>query len=126
MSRLLRSLVVSLAVLAPTALVAQQSPATIAPGMPRDSVVARFGTPSSERTRGDFTYLYFASGRERQVGMSDLVILERGKVVDAVLRSPQRAYSGTSSSPRAIPPAEAARRKQAPPPTAAHTLSSAS
>ena len=41
--------------------------------------------------------------------MNDIVTLDGGKVVDAVFRSPSRRYSGTSSSPRAIPAAEASK-----------------
>ncbi|MBA4070500.1 MAG: hypothetical protein C0497_01495 [Gemmatimonas sp.] len=83
----------------------------IDPGMPKDQVVARLGTPAIERTTGDATFLYFTNGCERRCGMNDLVVLEKGVVVDAVFRSTKRRYSGTSSSPRMIPPAEAIKAK---------------
>jgi hypothetical protein len=76
-------------------------------GMTKAQVIEKFGKPSGERTRGAYTYLFFANGREKQVGMSDLVILREDKVVDAVLRSPARTYSGASSSPRALSASEA-------------------
>jgi hypothetical protein len=81
--------------------------ASIDSGMTKAQVVERFGKPASERTRGDFTYLFFSNGRERQVGMADIVILQADKVVDAVLRSPRRSYTGNSSSPRALNAKEA-------------------
>lgn len=80
------------------------------PGMTKAQVVALFGKPASDRTRGEFTYLLFANGMEQQVGMSDLVVLQGDKVVDAVLRAPNRSYSGTSTSPRAISAEEAAKK----------------
>jgi hypothetical protein len=39
--------------------------------------------------------------------MNDIVVLDSGKVVDAVFRSSTHHYSGTSSSPRMISAAEA-------------------
>lgn len=103
--------------LATAPLAAQARPATpaaIDPGMPRDSVVARFGPPAGEHARGAFTYLFYGNGRERRVGTADVVILEEGRgVIDAILRHPDRRYSGRSSSPQALPAAEAARRSAA-------------
>jgi outer membrane protein assembly factor BamE (lipoprotein component of BamABCDE complex) len=90
----------ALAVLSTPAM-AQAAPASIDPGMSKAQVIERFGKPASERSRGEYTYLFFANGMEKQVGMSDIVILQSDKVVDAVLRSPKHAYTGTSSSPRA-------------------------
>ena len=46
--------------------------------------------------------MYYPNGQEKKVGMSDMVALEDGKVVDAVFRSPLRKYSGQSSSPRPV------------------------
>jgi hypothetical protein len=45
--------------------------------------------------------------------MDDLVLLENDAVVDAIFRSPERAYSGKSSSPRAIPAEVAVRGRPA-------------
>jgi outer membrane protein assembly factor BamE (lipoprotein component of BamABCDE complex) len=81
--------------------------ATIDPGMSRAQVVAKLGRPSSEHTAGNVTYLYYANGQEKKYGMSDLVTIENGKVVDAIFRSAARRYSGKSSSPQPVP-AEAA------------------
>jgi hypothetical protein len=41
--------------------------------------------------------------------MNDLVVLDSGKVVDAIFRATGRKYSGTSSSPRMIGEVEAKR-----------------
>jgi outer membrane protein assembly factor BamE (lipoprotein component of BamABCDE complex) len=90
---------------------AQAAPATVDPGMTKAQVIERFGKPAIERSRGTFTYLFYSNGMEKEVGMSDIVVLDDDKVVNAVLRSPRRAYSGTSSSPRAIPANEAAKAK---------------
>jgi hypothetical protein len=75
--------------------------------MTKAQVIERFGKPASERTRGEFTYLFFSNGREKQVGTADIVTLQADKVIDAVLRSPRRTYSGKSSSPRALNSKEA-------------------
>jgi len=79
----------------------------IDPGMPRAQVIARLGAPAIERTSGDATYLFYRNGCERTCGMNDLVLLDKGVVVDAVFRSAKRRFSGASSSPRMIPAAEA-------------------
>ena len=83
----------------------------IDPGMPKAQVVARLGTPAIERTSGDATFLFYTNGCERTCGMNDIVVLDKGVVVDAVFRSAKRRYSGTSSSPRMIPAAEAIRAR---------------
>lgn len=80
---------------------------TITPGMTETQVVAKLGQPLSTRSFQRFTYLFYRNGCEKKCGMNDIVTLDSGTVVDAVFRSPSRRYSGTSSSPRAIPAAEA-------------------
>jgi hypothetical protein len=77
--------------------------------MTRAQVVARLGEPLSSRSFENFTYLLYKNGCEKKCGMNDLVVLDSGKVVDAIFRSPARKYTGTSSSPRMIPQAEAKR-----------------
>jgi hypothetical protein len=89
--------------------VAAQSPVTIDSGMTREQVVAKLGQPLSSRTYDGHTYLLYKNGCEKKCGMNDLVVLDSGKVMDAVFRSSARKYSGTSSSPRMIS-ATAARR----------------
>ncbi len=84
-----------------------QTPATIDPGMTREQVVGRLGQPLSSRSYDGYTYLFYRNGCEKKCGMNDIVVLDSGKVVDAVFRSSKRHYSGTSSSPRMISAAEA-------------------
>ena len=84
-----------------------QGPATIDPGMTREQVVAKLGEPLSARSFDGHTYLLYRNGCEKKCGMNDLVVLDSGKVVDAVFRSTSRKYSGTSSSPHMISQADA-------------------
>src|SRR5690242_16741144 len=86
-----------------------QGAVTIDPGMTRDQVVAKLGDPLSVRSYDGHTYLLYKNGCEKTCGMNDLVVLDSGKVVDAVFRAAGRKYSGTSSSPRMISEAEARR-----------------
>jgi hypothetical protein len=97
---LLASLV--LAVAAP--LRAQVAEQTIDPGMTRDQVVEHLGKPLNERKTGNAWFMFYGNGCERTCGMNDLVILEDGKVVDAIFRSPSRRYSAASSSPAGVRP----------------------
>jgi hypothetical protein len=88
---------------------ARLSAQAIDPGMTREQVVAKLGEPLSSRPFESFTYLLYRNGCEKTCGMNDLVVLDSGKVVDAVFRDPKRKYTGTSSSPRMISPREATR-----------------
>ena len=117
-----RSLIVSLVgmTLFAASASAQAKIPSIDPGMTRAQVVERLGEPLSARSFESFTYLLYKNGCEKKCGMNDLVVLDSGKVVDAVFRSPLRKYTGTSSSPRAIPIKEA--EKDAPKPAATKPL----
>lgn len=92
----------ALAVAAP--LRAQDTEQTIDPGMTRDQVVEHLGKPLNERKTGNAWFMFYGNGCERTCGMNDLVILEDGKVVDAIFRSPSRHYSAASSSPTGVRP----------------------
>ena len=72
---------------------------TVRPGMTEAQVRAAWGTPSGTRARGDYSYLFFANGCQPACGVQDVVILERGQVVDAVARGKGHRYDGVSSSP---------------------------
>lgn len=72
---------------------------TVAPGMGEDDVVALWGPPSARRHAGTFTYLHYPNGCELSCGTTDIVILQDGQVVDAVVRWAGHGYSGQSSSP---------------------------
>jgi hypothetical protein len=82
---------------------------TVNPGMTREDVVGVWGPPVTERTAGAWTYLYFRNGCEVSCGTFDVVFLENGAVVNAIVRGPGHTYTGTSTSPpgqeaRATPP----------------------
>ena len=79
-----------------------RTPGSIDPGMTKDQVIAKLGKPASEHSNGTSTYLYYSNGQEKTVGMSDMVALDDGKVVDAVFRSKDRHYTGKSSSPKPV------------------------
>jgi hypothetical protein len=81
---------------------AQERAGAIDPGMTRDQVVAKFGEPATTRTLGTMTYLMYQNDCAKRCGMTDLVVLDSGKVVDAVFRSPNHFYTGHSSSPDMI------------------------
>lgn len=81
---------------------------SIDPGMTKSQVLERLGAPAAERSSGAYTYLFYQNGREFTVGMSDLVILQNNAVVDAIFRSTAREYTGRSSSPEGVMPANSA------------------
>ena len=103
-------LLISMFLLASAAVLPAQGAGTIAPGMSRAKVVAALGAPTTERTVGEFRYLFYRNSCGKECGMNDLVILRNDSVVDAIFRSRARHYTGTSSSPAPISAKEAADR----------------
>jgi hypothetical protein len=103
------SIVLSLLCL-PTLLLAQQADNVVSPGMTRAQVVAALGAPATQRTASEFTYMFYPNACGRECGMNDLVILKHDSVSDAIFRSPNRHYTGTSSSPEQVTPEVAPRR----------------
>ena len=91
-----RFAIVTLLIVAASATALAQ--ASIDPGMSKAQVIAKLGKPASEHSNGSSTFLYYKNGQEKKMGMSDLVMIENDKVVDAVFRSSGRKYSGKSSS----------------------------
>ena len=85
---------------------------TIDPGMTRAQVIERLGKPATVRTYQGSTYLLYPNNCGKTCGMQDLVILDHDVVVDAVFRSPNRHYTGTSSSPDATKPNARSQRSQ--------------
>ena len=75
---------------------------TVSPGMHKNQVIAALGQPATARTVGEDTYLFYVNSCGRKCGMNDLVILHADSVTDAIFRSPDRHYTGKSSSPTAI------------------------
>ena len=72
---------------------------TIRPGMTTDEVIGVWGAPVTDRTIGNWTFLYFRNGCEWACGTFDIVMLEGGQVVDAIVRGVGHTYAGVSSSP---------------------------
>jgi hypothetical protein len=72
---------------------------TVEPGMTRDQVVEVWGDPVTERALGAWSYLYFRNGCEISCGTYDVVLLDGGQVVDAIVRGRGHVYAGVSSSP---------------------------
>jgi outer membrane protein assembly factor BamE (lipoprotein component of BamABCDE complex) len=77
----------------------QDTSTDIRPGMTEAQVRQRWGDPVAVRTANGWTYLFYRNGREREVGFYDVVFLQNGQVVDAIVRSPEHVYDGQSSSP---------------------------
>ncbi len=99
-----RAMMLIVALAAASPLIAQDGAVVIDPGMTRAEVVERLGKPLNERKAGAHTYLFYRNGCERTCGMNDLVLLDDGKVSDAIFRSAGRHYSGASSSPNGVKP----------------------
>lgn len=91
----------------------QDGSRTISPGMTRAQVTEALGQPSRVTSANDHSYLFYQNSCGRSCGMDDLVILQKDSVVDAIFRSPNRHYTGTSSSPAQVAPAVAARPRSA-------------
>jgi hypothetical protein len=91
---------------------AQTGAGTIDPGMSRAQVIERLGKPATVRTYQGSTYLMYSNKCGKKCGMQDIVILDHDVVVDAVFRSPDRHYTGTSSSPEATAANSRSQRNQ--------------
>jgi len=74
-----------------------QAETPVRPGMSAEQVTAAWGAPTSTRTKGEFTYLNYPSSCMPACGTQDVVILQGGKVVDAIARSSNHPYDGPSS-----------------------------
>ncbi len=86
----------------PAACLAQDKSKTVSPGMSESQVVNVLGQPATKRKNGDRTFLFYANSCGKSCGVNDLVILTRDSVSDAIFRSPDRHYTGTSSSPESV------------------------
>ena len=85
--------------LAAAPLAAQEDASTVRPGMSEQDVIQRWGEPVAVRRSGIWTFLFFDNGMERQVGWQDVVFLQNGQVVNAIVRGSGRTYAGQSTSP---------------------------
>ena len=87
----------------PPALLAQGDN-TVSPGMTRAQVIAALGAPAIQRSANGHTYMFYANTCGRECGMQDLVVMKGDSLTDAIFRSPNRHYTGTSSSPEEVVP----------------------
>ena len=72
---------------------------TVNPGMSEREVYQLWAAPAAVRRVGEYTYLFFQIGCEYTCGTMDVVTLQNGRVVDAIVRWDGHRYSGESSSP---------------------------
>src|SRR5512145_1483878 len=72
---------------------------TVNPGMSERDVYLIWAAPAAVRRVGEYTYLFFRNGCEYTCGTMDVVTLQNGRVVDAIVRWDGHRYSGESSSP---------------------------
>ncbi len=72
---------------------------TIRPGMTEAEVRGQWGEPLAVRHANEWTYMFYQSGMESVYRYHDVVFLQNGQVVDAIVRAPGRHYAGNSSSP---------------------------
>jgi hypothetical protein len=93
--------------------------------MNRKQVITALGQPLKLTEADGYSYLFYHNQCTRTCGINDIVILHADSVVDAIFRSPERHYTGTSSSPEAIPARVAARGKSAASPAKPLTVKSA-
>lgn len=105
----MRKLLVLALLCAPAACLSQASEKTVSPGMSEAQVTQALGKPATRRAVGERTYLFYPNSCGRKCGMNDLVVLAHDSVVDAIFRSPNRHYTGASSSPESVSAKSAAK-----------------
>ena len=76
---------------------------TITPGMSERDVYSLWGAPIAVRRAGEYTYLFFRNGCEHRCGTEDVVTLDNGQVVNAVVRWPGHNFLGAPATPSAPP-----------------------
>ncbi len=86
-------------VLASAASAAAQEVTSIKPGMSEAAVRSVWGEPLTVRKIGVMSYLYYRNDCLKRCGTYDIVFLEHGQVVDAIVRDRHRRYDGIASSP---------------------------
>ena len=71
----------------------------IKPGMTEVEVRTAWGDPFTVRNSGEHSFLYYRNDCLRRCGTYDIVFLEGGQVIDAIVRDRGRRYDGIASSP---------------------------
>lgn len=84
---------------------AAQEVKSIKPGMSEAEVRSVWGDPFTVRKAGVMSYLYYRNDCLKRCGTYDIVFLDHGQVVDAVIRDRSRRYDGIASSPADRKPA---------------------
>ena len=105
---------IALALLCVPSVLLAQADNTVSPGMTRAQVIAALGAPATQRSANGFTYMFYSNTCGRACGMQDLVIMKGDSLADAIFRSANRHYTGTSSSPEEVAPATGAARPATP------------
>lgn len=77
---------------------------SIKPGMTEAEVREQWGEPLTVRKAGVMSYMYYKSNCLKTCGTNDVVFLEHGQVIDAVVRDTHRKYDGIASSPASRKP----------------------
>ena len=67
---------------------------TIAPGMTTAQVRSLLGEPTTVRSTGDWSYLYYLNGCAVRCGSDDVVFVQNDRVVTAVFRTSRRRIAG--------------------------------
>ncbi|HXQ29206.1 MAG TPA: hypothetical protein VN848_08055 [Gemmatimonadales bacterium] len=80
-----------------------QDTGTLTPGMSERDVYSLWGAPIAVRRAGEYTYLFFRNGCEHRCGTEDVVTLDNGQVVNAVVRWPGHNFLGAPATPTAPP-----------------------
>jgi hypothetical protein len=80
-----------------------QDTGTLTAGMSERDVYSLWGAPIAVRRAGEYTYLFFRNGCEYRCGMEDVVTLDNGQVVNAVVRWPGHNFLGGPPTPSAPP-----------------------
>jgi hypothetical protein len=81
-----------------------QDTGTLTTGMSERDVYALWGPPVAVRRLGEYTYLFFRNGCEHRCGTEDVVTLDNGQVVNAVVRWPGHNFLGAPSGAPSAPP----------------------
>lgn len=94
---MIRAPLVVAAILVAGSATTARAQSAVMPGRTAEEVTAAWGAPTATRTRGDYTYMSYPSSCMPACGTQDVVILQGGKVVDAIARSSNHPYEGPSS-----------------------------
>lgn len=87
-----------LALLALPVVARAQGAATVRAGMTEAEVRRAFGAPATVRRADGWSYLFYLNRCPVRCGSDDVVFLQDGRVVAAVLRTPARRFAGPGAA----------------------------